>query len=191
MFGWEEDGAVSPWGASVDLSILDGSSGFALEGSTAGGHFGWVRVGSMLIMAFQLGKGGRPRRFTAPQSSFWQQPEKPLRFCASPRHIDRCWCLSRVSLVWGVRYVRTQACTVLLRLQEHQECTIIVVVVVFRYQELLFRTVHTLTMIFKCQPANNRVSGGPQTAFTQYCIQWLFDSKSRGATCPFPINFVF
>ncbi|CAM9964198.1 unnamed protein product [Ectocarpus sp. 6 AP-2014] len=42
VFGWKEEGDVSSWGESVDLSALDGSNGFVITGSTSGGHFGWT-----------------------------------------------------------------------------------------------------------------------------------------------------
>lgn len=59
MFGWKDDGDVSSWGASVDLSTLDGSNGFALVGSTAGGHFGWVRIAQLEALLFSgLGREG-------------------------------------------------------------------------------------------------------------------------------------
>lgn len=40
VFGWQDGGDA--WGESVDLSTLDGSNGFVIKGSTAGGHFGCV-----------------------------------------------------------------------------------------------------------------------------------------------------
>ncbi|CAM9630564.1 unnamed protein product [Pylaiella littoralis] len=42
VFGWKDGGEGTAWGKSVDLSTLDGSNGFAILGSTAGGHFGWT-----------------------------------------------------------------------------------------------------------------------------------------------------
>eukprot|EP00903_Cladosiphon_okamuranus_P018604 g17125.t1 len=42
IFGWKEDGDVSSWGPSVDISTLDGTDGFVVAGSTAKGHFGWT-----------------------------------------------------------------------------------------------------------------------------------------------------
>ena len=180
MFGWEEDGAVSPWGASVDLSILDGSSGFALEGSTAGGHFGWARVGSMLIMALSLGRGAGLGGLQPPKVVFGSSRRNPCDFAPAPG-ISIGVGIFLVCPWWGSRYVRTRTCTVLLRYHRRR----------LPVSGAFVQNRATLTMIFKCRPANNGVSGGPQTAFTQYCIQWLFDSKSRGSTCPFPINFVF
>lgn len=44
VFGWKDGGEGTAWGKSVDLSTLDGSNGFAILGSTAGGHFGCVPV---------------------------------------------------------------------------------------------------------------------------------------------------
>lgn len=116
MFGWkDDDGDVSPWGASVDLSTLDGTSGFSLEGSATEGHFGWARVVGWMLLFSAWGNG--PANFRR----FFQAPKRLLGSCPAAPGIsigvggNFCWRFV-TGCLWGLIFfpIISRACLLLL-----------------------------------------------------------------------------
>lgn len=129
MFGWkDDDGDVSPWGASVDLSTLDGTSGFSLEGSATEGHFGWARVVGWMLLFSAWGNG--PANFRR----FFQAPKRLLGSCPAAPGIsigvggDFCWRFI-TGCLWGLIFFHnyTRLLVALERWREgHKESGVIV-----------------------------------------------------------------